>query len=159
MSKCLKEKVRCILYSSVIFNVILLLVLGGLLYYKNTRKDKDPVNSKGTLNSQVQLPGHSGVCILCDYLGKDITAKDTLFDRIETVKDGHRICCTTKPSFMPKLIGKVTIYIAGADPGFEVRGRGDVLKKITPSGGANIFGGISCEKSRFYAKKSYFFQF
>jgi hypothetical protein len=60
---------------------------------------------------------------------------------------------------MPKLIGKVTIYIAGADPGFEVRGRGDVLKKITPSGGANIFGGISCEKSRFYAKKSYFFQF
>jgi hypothetical protein len=36
---------------------------------------------------------------------------------------------------MPKLIGKVTIYIAGADPGFEVRGRGDVLKKITPSGG------------------------
>lgn len=107
MSKCLKEKVRCILYSSVIFNVILLLVLGGLIYYKNTRKDKDPVNSKGTLNSQVQLPGHSGVCILCDYLGKDITAKDTLFDRIETVKDGHRICCTTKPSFMPKLIGKM----------------------------------------------------
>jgi hypothetical protein len=80
------------------------------------------------------LPGHSGVCILCDYLGKDITAKDTLFDRIETVKDGHRICCTTKPSFMPKLIGKVTIYIAGADPGFEVRGD-DVHKKITPSEG------------------------
>ena len=25
--------------------------------------------------------------------------------------------------------------------------------------GARNFGGISCEKSRFYAKKSYFFQF
>jgi hypothetical protein len=34
------------------------------------------------------------------------------------------------------------------------------LKKIAPSGGRheNCWG-ISCEKSRFYAKKSYFFQF
>ena len=34
------------------------------------------------------------------------------------------------------------------------------LKKIVPSGGRreNLWG-ISCEKSRFYAKKSYFFQF
>ena len=33
----------------------------------------------------------------------------------------------------------------GADPGFQVRG-----------GTLNFFGGISCEKSRFYAKKSCF---
>jgi hypothetical protein len=34
------------------------------------------------------------------------------------------------------------------------------LKKIAPSGGRREhFWGISCEKSRFYAKKSYFFQF
>jgi hypothetical protein len=33
------------------------------------------------------------------------------------------------------------------------------LKKIAPSGGRREnFGGISCEKSRFYAKKSYFFR-
>jgi hypothetical protein len=33
------------------------------------------------------------------------------------------------------------------------------LKKIAPSGGMREnFWGISCEKSRFYAKKSYFFQ-
>jgi hypothetical protein len=45
------------------------------------------------------------------------------------------------------------------DPGFEVR-RGGALKKIAPSGGGREhFWGISCEKSRFYAKKSYFFQF
>jgi hypothetical protein len=45
-----------------------------------------------------------------------------------------------------------------ADPGFQVRG--GALKKIAPSGGRreNIWG-IWCEKSRFYAKKSYFFQF
>jgi hypothetical protein len=45
---------------------------------------------------------------------------------------------------------------AGADPGFQVRG--DALKKIAPSGGRreNIWG-ISCEKSRFYAKKIIFF--
>jgi hypothetical protein len=46
---------------------------------------------------------------------------------------------------------------AGADPGFQVRG--GVLKKIAPSGGRREkFWGISCEKSRFYAKKLYFFQ-
>ena len=34
---------------------------------------------------------------------------------------------------------------------------GGALKKIAPSRGRReIFGGISCEKSRFYAKKSYF---
>ena len=50
------------------------------------------------------------------------------------------------------------LNIAGADPGFQVRG-GGALKKIAPSGGRREnFGGISCEKSRFYAKKSYFFQ-
>ena len=50
-------------------------------------------------------------------------------------------------------------YNPGADPGFQVRG-GGALKKIASSGGRreNV-GGISCEKSRFYAKKSYFFQF
>ena len=76
---------------------------------------------------------------------------------------------------------------SGADPGFQVRG-GGALKKMAPSGGrrenfwgisceksrfyakkksyfsnfrggARNFWGISCEKSRFYAKKSYFFQF
>ena len=36
---------------------------------------------------------------------------------------------------------------------------GGVLKKIGPSGGRREnFWGISCEKSRFYAKKSFFFQ-
>ena len=73
--------------------------------------------------------------------------------------------------------------LAGADPGFQVRGAH--LKKLRRAeGGAKTFGvfrvknhdftpknhifsncggrrehfwGISCEKSRFYAKKSYFF--
>jgi hypothetical protein len=49
-------------------------------------------------------------------------------------------------------------YISGADPGFEVRE--GTHKKIVPSGGRReIFWGILCEKSRFYANKSYFFQF
>jgi hypothetical protein len=44
----------------------------------------------------------------------------------------------------------------GADSGFKVRG--GALKKIAPNGGRfeNCWG-ISCEKSRFYAKKSFFF--
>ena len=49
------------------------------------------------------------------------------------------------------------IYCPGADPGFQVRGGGGHLKKIAPSGGRHeIFWGISCEKSRFYAKKIIF---
>ena len=56
--------------------------------------------------------------------------------------------------------GQTTIYktvrITGADPGFQVRG-GGALKKIALSEGSREkFWGISCEKSRFYAKKSYF---
>ena len=49
----------------------------------------------------------------------------------------------------------------GADPGFQVRGGGGgALKKIAPSRGRREnFWGISCEKSRFYAKKSYFSNF
>ena len=51
-------------------------------------------------------------------------------------------------------------YIAEADPGFQVRGGGGALKKIAPSRGRHEnFRGISCKKSLFYAKKSYFFQF
>ena len=49
------------------------------------------------------------------------------------------------------------IILSGADPGFQVRG--GALKKIAPSGGRREkCWGISCEKSRFYAKKSNFFQ-
>ena len=45
----------------------------------------------------------------------------------------------------------------GADPGFPVRG--GALKKNAPSEGRREnFWGVSCEKSRFYTKKSYFFQ-
>jgi hypothetical protein len=46
--------------------------------------------------------------------------------------------------------------IPGADPGFQVR-RG-ALKQFAPIGGRreNCWG-ISCEKSRFYAKKIIFF--
>jgi hypothetical protein len=46
---------------------------------------------------------------------------------------------------------------SGADPGFQARG--GALKNIAPSRGRREhFWGISCEKSRFYAKKSYLFQ-
>ena len=49
------------------------------------------------------------------------------------------------------------VHITWADPGFQVRG--GALKKIAPSGGRReMFLGISCEKSRFYVKKSNCFQ-
>ena len=63
-----------------------------------------------------------------------------------------------KHSFL-KLVDKKSLKIskAGVDPGFQARGEAH-LKKIAPSGGRREnFWDISCEKSRFYAKKSYFF--
>ena len=56
-----------------------------------------------------------------------------------------------------------TIYpttMQGRIQDFKLGGGGGALKKIAPSGGRceNVWG-ISSEKSRFYAKKSYFFQF
>jgi hypothetical protein len=51
-----------------------------------------------------------------------------------------------------------TKHVAGADPGFQVSVEGE-SKKFSPIGGRREkFWGISCEKSRFYAKKSFFFQ-
>ena len=49
----------------------------------------------------------------------------------------------------------ITSPSTGVDPGFKLGG-GGALKKITPSGGRreNVWG-----ISRFYDKKSYFFQF
>ena len=51
-----------------------------------------------------------------------------------------------------------TKSIQGRIQDFKLGG-GGALKQIAPSGGRleNVWG-ISCEKSRFYAKKSYFFQ-
>ena len=51
---------------------------------------------------------------------------------------------------------KHNICLTGADPGFQAKG--GALKKIAPSGGRREnFWGISCEKSRFYAKKNHIF--
>ena len=60
--------------------------------------------------------------------------------------------------FVTKVTRRVSlveqVLFSGADPGFQVRG--GALIKIAPSGGGREnFWGISCEKSRFYAKKSY----
>ena len=44
--------------------------------------------------------------------------------------------------------------------GSRISSQGGALKKIAPSRGrCEKYWGISCKKSRFYAKKSYFFQF
>ena len=61
-------------------------------------------------------------------------------------------------SFLNLSIGNDTHMYPGADPGFQVRG--GTLKKIARSRGRHEnFWGISCEKSRFCGKKSYFSNF
>ena len=75
-----------------------------------------------------------------------------LCDKIVSRKSKHK-------SFNKRRLSHPNMSTSGADPGFQVR-RGGALKKTAPNGGrCENFWGISCEKSRFYAKKSYFFQF
>jgi hypothetical protein len=74
-----------------------------------------------------------------------------------SVKKTNIIIFIANKTLAGKAIQYNTTLQTGADPGFQVRG--GALKEIAPSGGRreNCLG-ISCEKSRFYAKKSYFFQ-
>ena len=68
---------------------------------------------------------------------------------------------TWNPGSAPAISRSKTMALtvsSGADPGFQVRG--GAVKQIAPSGGRREnFWGISCEKSRFYAKKLYFSNF
>ena len=55
---------------------------------------------------------------------------------------------------------QIIASVQGRIQDFKLRGWGAQLKKLCRAEiGVNFFVGISCEKSRFYAKKSYFFQF
>jgi hypothetical protein len=67
--------------------------------------------------------------------------------------------CEIQQSDMIYMYAKVQFQtIQGRIQDFKLEGAH--LKKFEPSRGSNEnFWGISCEKSRFYAKKSYFFQF
>jgi hypothetical protein len=54
---------------------------------------------------------------------------------------------------------RLELVLQGRIQDFKLGGGGAALKKIAPSGGRRIiFWGILCEKSRFYTKKSSFFQ-
>ena len=68
---------------------------------------------------------------------------------------------TNRQHMLIKLCHHITNrqHRSGADPGFKVRGGGTLKKMATSGGRRQHFWGISCEKSRFYATKSYFFQF
>ena len=64
-------------------------------------------------------------------------------------------CCSCPP--IVNLSSIIHVHVQGRIQDFKLGG--GALKKIAPSGGRREkFWGISCEKSRFYDKKSYFFQ-
>ena len=78
-------------------------------------------------------------------------------------KTGHIIKCTFRTFLvifcrpLNEVISLGQKCNSGADPGFQVRG-GVALKEIAPSEGRREhFWGISCEKSRFYAKENHLF--
>jgi hypothetical protein len=51
------------------------------------------------------------------------------------------------------------MYIAGADPGYQVRGGGGTLKKIAPSGGGREHFWVFRVKNHDFTPKNHIFQF
>ena len=80
-----------------------------------------------------------------------------LMDNLNMTAWAHKTTLTP-PLYIGKAVPSHVMYlcVTGAVPGFQVRW--GALQKIAPSEERreNCWG-ISCEKSRFYAKKSYFF--
>ena len=60
---------------------------------------------------------------------------------------------------LASVFNEIHVLWPGAGPGFQVRGGGAATKFAPIGGRRENIRGISCEKSRFYAKKSYFFKF
>ena len=75
--------------------------------------------------------------------------------------DTHNIQICTTANF-PGLVHLLIIIICCLKQGriydFQLGGGGALKKNASSGGRREHFWGISCEKSRFYAKKSYFFQ-
>jgi hypothetical protein len=72
--------------------------------------------------------------------------------------DGRLKQVETQVNKMLTFVQQFHLIHPGVDPEFQVRG--GALRKIAPSRGRlENFWGISCENSRFYAKKSYFFNY
>ena len=69
---------------------------------------------------------------------------------------GARLGCINL-GYITRSVGLPMTGYPGADPGFQVRGCALKKKLRRAEGRAKHFWGISWEKSRFYAKKSFFF--
>ena len=79
-------------------------------------------------------------------------------EKIRFVFPVNKSGCGRKDSFLCSVL-QINDCPQGRTQDFKLGGGGIALKKIPPSGGRreNLWS-ISCEKSRFYAKKSNFFQ-
>ena len=89
------------------------------------------------------------MCILCIYM---YVSRFMTYITIYV----HRTCDSVMCDHIIQSMWWWLDHIQGRIQDFKVGGS---LKKIAPSGGRHEnFWGISCEKLRFYAKKSYFFQ-
>ena len=83
----------------------------------------------------------------------NLTSTFYYYHWVETSAGGQLI-----PESIIRHVVSVSALISGADPGFQIERGGVTQEKNAPSGGRReLLLGISCEKSRFYAKKIIFF--
>lgn len=88
------SKLKTVLIVSFLLNLILLGVYFGIRIWWRNNSDTSTKDSalQGSRCVEVNLSKDS-VCVSCDYLGDDVTAKDTLYDVILRSKCGNKLCC------------------------------------------------------------------
>lgn len=97
---------RRALCSSIGINVILFTALFVLQYFHDIKRDDG--NSMQSVTEQFSAPAsgqaknyysdfisvsNNTLCVECGYLGKNISAEETLYNQISNSKNGSRMCC------------------------------------------------------------------
>lgn len=149
---------RRALCSSIGINAILFTVLLVLQYVQYDIK-KDDDNSMQSVTEQFSATDQSKnyysdlsvsndtICVDCGYLGKNISAEETLYNRISISKNGSQMCCLEDKS-LASLVRKVYSQCIYEIESKTTTGH-PVRRKSSSRKLRNIFENFICETAFF----------
>lgn len=102
------RKAKKFIKSAFYFDVFMLVVLVGALILKSYLQERDTQsNSEDSDVSYNPAASDQGVCLSCDYLGPEVKTAETLFDKIEMLEDGGKICCYKSEAYLQTMISRM----------------------------------------------------